>query len=156
MFLQVTGLLLLLFQGLPAQVASGGAEASTVESGVPIPLASCPAGGPIGAVDLAVRSPKGGQTLPFRLINHLSEGDTLSYSPVIHGREKRAGEVAIVMVTAKRKEGQQVLLVTDPKPAEKPQSWKISETISVAAFVYGPQGLSKKKVRKFLSQDEQV
>jgi hypothetical protein len=118
------------------------------------PPITCPAGGPIGAVELRVRSSKGGDPLPFRTINHLSEGDTVLYSPILRGREKRAGEVSLVMVPAKRNPDKDVLIVTDPKPAEKPQEWKISQTISLVAFVYGPEGLSKRKVRGFLSQDD--
>ncbi len=119
------------------------------------PIVSCPAGGPLGAVDLRVRSPNGGdQPLPFRTINHLSEGDTLVYAPILRGKEKRPGEIALVLVPAKRERGQDLLEVTDPKPADKPQVWKMTETVSLAAFVYGPQGLSRKKVRSFLSQDE--
>src|SRR5581483_8518289 len=65
------------------------------------PIITCPAGGPLGAVDLSVRSPQAGdQPLPFRTINHLSEGDTLHYAPVLRGREKRPGEVALVLVPA--------------------------------------------------------
>jgi hypothetical protein len=118
------------------------------------PPITCPAGGPIGAVDLRVRSSLGGDPLPFRTINHLSEGDTVLYSPILRGREKRPGEVSLVMVPAKRKPDKDALIVTDPKPAEKPQEWKISETISLVAFVYGPEGLSKKKVKGFLSRDD--
>src|SRR5581483_11969874 len=96
----------------------------------------------------------GGQDLPFRTINHLSEGDTLLYAPILRGKEKRPGEVALVLVPEKREPGQEDIVVTDPKSADKPQSWKIPRTISVAALVYGPSGLSKKKVAKFLSRDE--
>ncbi len=119
------------------------------------PLQSCPAGSPLGPVDLTVRSPNGGdQPLPFQTINHLSEGDTVVYAPILRGKEKRPGEIALVMVPAERKEGEPPLFVTDPKQADKPQEWKMTQTISLAAFVYGPQGLSKKKVRSFLSQDD--
>ncbi len=131
--------------------------AASAENGVPPeapPPITCPAGAPIGAVDLRVRSAKGGEPLPFRTINHLSEGDTVLYSPILRGREKRPGEVSLVMVPAKREPGKDALIVTDPKPADKPQEWKISQTISLGAFVYGPEGLSKKKVRGFLSQDD--
>ncbi len=118
------------------------------------PIVSCPAGGPLGAVDLRVQSPKGDQPLPFQNINHLSEGDTLLYAPILRGKEKRPGEIALVMVPAKREEGKDLLVVTDPKPADKPEQWKITQTISIAAFVYGPQGLSKRKVKNFLAQDD--
>jgi hypothetical protein len=118
------------------------------------PPITCPAGGPIGAVQLRVRSSNGGEPLPFRTINHLSEGDTVLYSPILRGREKRPGEVSLVMVLAKRDADKDGLIVTDPKPADKAQEWKIGQTISLAAFVYGPEGLSKRKVRGFLSRDD--
>lgn len=119
------------------------------------PMLSCPAGSPLGTLDLSVRSPKTrDQPLPFQTINHLSEGDTLVYAPILRGKEKRPGEIALVLVPAQRKEGEPPLIVTDPKQADKSQEWKMTQTISLAAFVYGPQGLSKKKVRSFLSQDE--
>ncbi len=116
------------------------------------PFVTCPAGGPLGALDLQVQS--GEQRLPFRTINHLTEGDILLYSPILRGKEKRPGEVALVLVPAKRLPKQPDILVTDPKAADKPQSWKMTETISLAAVVYGPAGLNRKKVAKFLSQDE--
>ncbi|MBV9303157.1 MAG: hypothetical protein JOY62_19530 [Acidobacteriaceae bacterium] len=118
------------------------------------PPITCPAGAPIGAVDLRVRSAKGGDPLPFRTINHLSEGDTVLYAPILRGREKRPGEISLVMVPAKREPDKDALIISDPKPAEKPQDWKMTETISLAVLVYGPEGLSKKKVKGFLSQDE--
>jgi hypothetical protein len=136
----------------PASPHAGSAP-EQVATEAPPPI-TCPAGGPIGAVDLRVRSAKGGDPLPFRTINHLSEGDTVLYSPILRGREKRPGEVSLVMVPAKRQPDKDALMVTDPKPAEKPQEWKINETISLVAFVYGPEGLSKRKVRGFLSQDD--
>lgn len=116
------------------------------------PFVTCPAGAPLGAVNLSVRD--GGAPLPFRTINHLSEGDTLLYSPVLRGKEKRPGEIALVLVPEKRQPGEQDIIVTDPKPADKSQEWKMTQTIAVAALVYGPAGLSRKKVAKFLSQDE--
>jgi hypothetical protein len=119
-------------------------------------LVTCPAGAPIGAVNLQVRSLTSPDPLPFQSINHLSEGDTVLYSPIERGTQKRPGEVALVMVAAKHQAAKDFLVVSDPKPAAKPQEWKISQTVSVAAFVYGPQGLNKKKVKGFLSQDDQL
>ncbi|HEX6896809.1 MAG TPA: hypothetical protein VF146_16135, partial [Bryobacteraceae bacterium] len=113
---------------------------------------TCPAGGPLGGVELQVQA--GGQSLPFHTINRLAEGDTLLYTPILRGKEKRPGEIALVLVPEKRQPKEEDILVTDPKPADKPQSWKMSQTISVAALVYGPSGLNKKKMAKFLSQDE--
>ncbi len=139
----------------PSSEQPGLASTSFVDAPETPPILSCPAGGPLGAVDLRVASPKGGdQPLPFRTINHLSEGDTLLYSPILRGKEKRPGEIALVLVPEKHEAAQETLLVTDPKPADKPQQWKITQTISLAAFVYGPAGLSKKKVRNFLTRDD--
>jgi hypothetical protein len=115
-------------------------------------LIACPAGAPIGAIDLQVQA--GDQRLPFRTINHLGEGDSILYAPILRGKERRAGEVALVLVPEKRRPGDPDILVTDPKPANKPQEWKMTQTISLAGLVYGPAGLNKKKVARFLSQDE--
>ncbi|MGA8029926.1 MAG: hypothetical protein WB992_22510, partial [Bryobacteraceae bacterium] len=117
------------------------------------PIVTCPAGGPLGAVDLRVQSSDNSEPLPFLNINHLSEGDTLLYSPILRGREKRRGEIALVMVPAKAGAQKDAVVVTDPKPAHESQQWTIPETVSLAGFVYGPAGLSKKKVKGFLSQD---
>ena len=116
------------------------------------PLVTCPAGAPLGGLDLLVAA--GNQRLPFRTINHLSESDKLLYAPVMRGKEKRTGEIALVLVPEKRRPGQEDIVVTDPKPADKPQEWTMTQTISLAALVYGPAGLNRKKVAKFLSQDE--
>ncbi|HEX4275439.1 MAG TPA: hypothetical protein VHZ74_08805 [Bryobacteraceae bacterium] len=112
----------------------------------------CPAGGPLGAVDLRVTA--GDEPLPFRTINHLGEGDTLDYSPVLRGKEERSGEIALVLVPEKIGKGDPEIIVTDPKPAGKHQQWHIEQNISVAALVYGPAGLNRKKVARFLSRDE--
>jgi hypothetical protein len=116
------------------------------------PFVACPAGAPMGAMDLQVAA--GDQRLPFRTINRLTEGDTLLYAPVLRGKEKRPGEVALVLVPEKRIPGDEDIIVTDPKPADKPQEWKMTQSIALAALVYGPSGLNKKKVAKFLSRDE--
>jgi hypothetical protein len=119
------------------------------------PLLSCPAGTPLGSVDLSVKSSDPNlPALPFQNINHLSEGDTISYAPVLRGKEKRPGEIALVIVPAKKKPDEPILTVTDPKGADKPQEWKMEQTVALVGFVYGPAGLSRKKVSKFLSQDD--
>ena len=156
MFPRLTTILLLALCPLAAQTtltATASEQTGGADSQAPPPL-SCPGGAPLGSIQLSVRSLKNPDALPFQNINHLSEGDTLLYAPVLRTHEKRPGEIAVVMVPAKRDPNGDSLIVTDPKPADKAQSWKISETISLVAFVYGPQGLSKKKVKGFLSQDD--
>ncbi len=86
----------------------------------------------------------------------MSEGDTVIYSPVLRGTEKRPGEVALVLVPAKRAANADLLIVSELARADRPHEWVISQTMSLAAFIYGPQGLNKKKVKGFLSQDYQL
>jgi hypothetical protein len=78
----------------------------------------------------------------------------LVYTPLLRGKEDRPGEVALVLVPEKIEQGEPEIFVTDPKPAGKPQRWRITQSVSVAALVYGPAGLNKKKVAKFLSRDQ--
>lgn len=150
MHLRVAGLALVASVLFAAQSTVNNPAAPSPEAP---PIPACPAGGPLGAVDLRVVSPQDTNPLPFRTIIHLSEDDTLLYSPILRGREKRPGEIALVMVPSKIEPDKPMVVVTDPKSASKPQQWKIPETVSLAAFVYGPEGLSKRKVRSFLSQD---
>lgn len=116
--------------------------------------AFCPAGGPVGQVDLSVGSPDPKDLpLPLRTINHLGEGDVVYYKPILRGREKRSGEVSLVMLP-KKHTATDTLIVTDPVPADKPESWKVPSAVSIVMYVYGPSGLSKKRVQGFLSQDD--
>ncbi len=110
----------------------------------------------MGTIELRVKSPGNTDTLPLQDINRLAEGDTVIYAPVLRGVEKRQGEVALVLVPAKRNADSDTLIVTDLARADRPHEWAITQTVSLAAFVYGPQGLSKKKVKGFLSQDDQL
>jgi hypothetical protein len=126
--------------------------AATPASGA---LSSCPAGGPLGEMELKVSSVSGNGPLPFINIVHLTEGDVVQYAPVKRGPQKRAGDVALVLVPAKIS-GKEEMIVTDPKEADKSQQWKISQTTALVVFVYGPQGLSRKKVKSFLSQDDSL
>src|SRR5579863_265609 len=113
MLLRAASLALIALVLLSAQSTVANPAASAPEAP---PLPSCPAGGPLGAVDLRVLAPKSTDSLPFRNINHLSEGDTLLYAPVLRGREKRPGEIALVMVPLKRDPDKPMLIVTDPRP----------------------------------------
>jgi hypothetical protein len=122
----------------------------------PLPPLVCPAGGPIGSVDLRVSSPGGGEPLPLRTINRLEEGDTLLYRPILRGNEERKGEVTLVLVPANKTAVGEKLLILDPKAANKPQEWKVPWSVSVVSYVYGPSGLNTKKVKSFLSHDDEL
>ena len=117
---------------------------------------TCPAGSPIGNIDLRVGSLHGGDPLPLKTINHLNEGDEVLYRPLLRSNQKRKGEVALVFVPAIHEPHADPLLVLEPKDAGKPETWKVPAKISVVALVYGPDGLNRKKVKKFLSKDEEL
>lgn len=78
------------------------------------------------------------------------------YSPVLRGLEKRPGEVALVFVPAKHTEDSETLIVSNPAKADREHEWPVPQSMKLAAFVYGPAGLNKKKVKVFLAQDDQL
>jgi hypothetical protein len=121
-----------------------------------LPRVSCPAGVPIGNVDLRVLAPDQKKALPLRTINRLEEGDTILYSPLLGTNQKRSGDVSLVLVPVVPESKDRHLIVLDPKQAGKSQKWKIPRKISVVAFVYGPDGLSRGKVKEFLAKDEDL
>lgn len=122
-----------------------------------LPPVVCPAGGPIGNVDLRVRSLRGrGETVPLRTINRLEEGDAIVYYPILRSGEERKGKVGMVLVPAHPAEGEDHLIILEPKEAKERQEWTVPTRIAVAAFVYGPTGLNRGKVKNFLSRDHEL
>ena len=126
--------------------------------GVPLPPLACPAGGPIGSVDLRISSPRrgGAEPLPLRTINRIEEGDTIHYKPLLRSGEQRKGEVTIVLTPANKTAAGEKLLVLQPKSAGTKQEWQVPWRVSVVAFIYGPGGLNSKRVRAFLSRDDDL
>jgi hypothetical protein len=120
------------------------------------PPVTCPAGTPIGSVDLKVSTIGKPHALPLRTINRLTEGDTIAYEPILRPGEKRSGEVSIVLSPASPESKDQTIVVLDPRPANRPADWKISRKISVVAFVYGPDGLNRAKVRTLLAKNSDL
>src|SRR5581483_11237617 len=117
---------------------------------------SCPAGATIGNIDLRVFTAGESVGLPLRTINHLGEGNRVVYRPILGRHEKRSGEVSLVLSPAVPESTTERLIVLEPKPAAERSEWIIPRKVSVVAFVYGPFGLNKAKVRTFLSQDDQL
>jgi hypothetical protein len=121
------------------------------------PSLGCPAGAPVGDVDLRVESSRGtGEPLPLRIINRLDEGDIVTYRPIVTKITKEQGSVALVLVPAVRHSEEEPLVVLEPKAADKPQQWTIPSKTSIVAFVYGPSGLSRSKVKHFLLKDDEL
>jgi hypothetical protein len=75
------------------------------------------------------------------------------YSPILRSGEKRSGEVTLVVAPAIPESKEKPIVVFDPKPAEKTAEWKIERKVSVAIFIYGPDGLNEGKVKSFLAKD---
>jgi len=122
----------------------------------PTPPLVCPAGGPIGSVDLRVASARGKGALPIRTINRLDAGDTILYRPILNPGENRHGEVTMVLVPASKTPHGEKLLVLESKPAAKPQQWKVPWRVSVIAYAYGPSGLNTRKVASFLNKGDEL
>lgn len=132
--------------------------ASTLPAAVPV---GCASGLPLGDIDLRVQRDPKLPTLPLRGINRLEEGQTILYSPGRLRINPKGGEVAIVLAPAPSKSGTimkdlPTTQVLDPKPANKPAHWSVPYRTGVVALVYGPQGLSTKKVKAFFAKDEDL
>jgi hypothetical protein len=125
-----------------------------------IPPLICASGGAVGTVDLRVASPSTRNTvdpLPLRTIGRLEEGDTIRYKPVLRPHEERKGDVTLVLVPADKKAaGRDKVLIFDPRTAAHPQQWTVPWRASLAAFIYGPSGLSVRKVEAFLDKDDEL
>ncbi len=78
------------------------------------------------------------------------------YRPLLRSGEQRKGEVALVLVPANPRLAGEKLVILDPKPANKPQQWKVPLRTAVVAYVYGPSGLNTHKVRNFLMRDDEL
>ncbi len=125
-----------------------------------VPL-GCASGVPLGDVELRVQRDPKVPTLPLRGINRLEEGQTLLYSPGKLRLNPKGGEVVLVLAPAPAKPGMSMkdlpkLEVLEPKPANKPAQWSVPYRTGVVALVYGPQGLSAKKVKAYLAKDEDL
>jgi hypothetical protein len=134
-----------------------GVILASLTSFAAVPPVVCPAGGPIGLVELSVRSARGAdREKPLRTINRLEEGDVIVYRPILRPGEERKGDVTIALAPATPTPNGETLLILEPEKAAKPAEWTIPRRIGVVAFVYGPAGLNRKKVRTFLSRDREL
>src|SRR6266545_6860690 len=110
---------------------------------------------PIGTFRLTVQPDSDGSGLPIRAVNVLSAGRKLRYQPVQlpPGTEEKA-QVAAVLVPVGANEGE--LLFLEPHAASKPADWAVPRDISVVALVFGPQGLSVKKVKNLTEKNQDL
>src|SRR5271170_5716568 len=123
---------------------------------------NCPAGLPLGDLRLKVKGDPALETLPLRSINRLEEGDTVVYSPIKLKLNPKGGKVALIVAPAPIKPGDPVpkdlpkVEVLEPIDAAKSGQWKMPFRVGVAALAYGPEGLNDKRVKAFLTSDEDL
>jgi hypothetical protein len=129
------------------------------EAAVPL---NCAAGVPLGDLRLTVQSTPGKPNLPLRGINRLGEGDKILYSPVKLRVNPKGGKVALVIAPAPTKPGEPVptelpkLEVLEPIDANRPGEWKVPFRVGVIALVYGPEGINAKRVKDFLTKEDDL
>lgn len=107
---------------------------------------------PLGSIELTVKrnSPA---PIPISKINQIEEGDKIYYAPAKKPKEKRRGEIAMVLAAPGREHDFTVL---ETKDADKPAEWTVPFRASLAVYVYGPSGLSTRKLKGFLSKDQEL
>jgi hypothetical protein len=127
--------------------------AGYLEAAIP----SCPAGMPLGSIHLTVKRTEQGPPIPLDKLNRVEEGDRILYAPSLRDNEKRRGEIAVVLVSAvPQPEEKHNFEVLDSRDADKPAEWKVPYRASVAVYVYGPSGLSTRKLKGFLEKDQEL
>lgn len=132
-----------------------------MQGAVPV---NCAAGVPLGNLQFDVAGDPQLSRLPLRGMNRLGEGDRIYYTPGKLRVNPKGGEVALVLAPAPLTAAPGTplpkdvsrILVLDPMPANKPAEWSVPFRVGVVALVYGPEGVSTKKVKAFLSQDEDL
>jgi hypothetical protein len=107
---------------------------------------------PLGSIQLTLKRADPA-SLPINRINRIEEGDEILYAPVLKSNEKRGGSVAIVLVSSRPDHD---FVILESKDADKPAHWKVPFRASLAVYVYGPSGLSARKLKGFLSKDQEL
>src|SRR5579875_1165174 len=75
------------------------------------PPETCPAGAPIGKLDLRTFLVGKSEALPLRTVNQLGEGNRIAYKPILRHDEKRPGEVALVLLPVTPESADERLIV---------------------------------------------
>jgi hypothetical protein len=115
--------------------------------------ATCAGGNSLGEFRFTVISPDGAGSRPVRNINRLLPGYHLRFDAL----EKKLPEdarVALMLVPAGKDSSE--LTVLDPKPVRGGAEWDIPERCSAVALVYGPNGLSVKKLKSLGEHNPQL
>jgi len=93
--------------------------------------------------------------LPLREVNALRKGLILVYEPVhIPPAVKSKAEIALLLAPSGN--SQAPLEALNPSPADKSTFWVMPRDASVVALVYGPQGLSMRKVKSLMQKNDEI
>jgi hypothetical protein len=121
--------------------------------------ASSPAwagGSPLGSFRLQVIPKGGGEVLPVRSVNTLSEGQILKYAPLrLDPQIQQRAQIALVLVPSEQAE-EAGLTVLEAKPAGSRAEWTIPFRTSAVAVVFGPHGLDVKKVNSVIGNNREL
>jgi len=109
----------------------------------------------LGTFKLSVSPVKGGLFLPLSQVNALHKGQNLLYEPV-HFPPAVKNKAEIALLLAPPVNSQAPLEALRPAPADKPAVWTLPRDASVVALVYGPQGLSMRKVKSMMQKNDEV
>jgi len=119
------------------------------------PPHACVGSQSLGTFKLSVAPAKGGTILPLREVNALHKGQYLLYDPVhIPPAAKNKAEIALLLAPPSNSQAR--LEALNPTPAGKSGVWVLPRDASVVALVYGPQGLSMRKVKALMQKNDEV
>ena len=125
-------------------------------SAMAAPPRACLGSLPVGSFQLSVLPPKDGPALPVRVVNVLRKGYKVQYQPVrLPPETKDKAQIAVVLVPAGEK-GSGDLTIFDPVKAGEPAAWTVPSDTAVVALVFGPQGLSVKKIKSLMDKNQAV
>ncbi|MGH9435943.1 MAG: hypothetical protein ACRD06_08080, partial [Terriglobia bacterium] len=111
---------------------------------------------PVATFKLMVIPSQGGTALPLNKVNMLNAGDKLKYEPImLPGAIRSRSRVAIVVAPAAGDKTKSVE-VLDSKPAKSSAEWILPMRASVVGVVFGPHGLSVRKVNSLVKNNPEL
>jgi hypothetical protein len=114
----------------------------------------CVASMSLGSFVLEVVPNEKEKARPLAQVNLIKSGDKIRYRPVnLPAGFKKSAKVSLVQAPV----GEQTKLsVSDPQPANKPAEWTAHFRVAVLGIVFGPQGLSRKKIASMIGKDQEI
>lgn len=115
---------------------------------------ACPGSTSVQRFAILLQPPNLEQALPVGEVNRIKAGDWLEYSPVESAgvAPQRKSRIAIILVSppdASRKH----IVVLRAEPAYSAVRWKVPFRVGVMGLVFGPNGLSIRRVHSFVAKN---